>query len=100
MTPDQFLKTLHHHWSESDWPVVIEAGYVVFLGQGDYGGGLETGWDSGLAQGLVENPGEDSSQLVCAVLQDAPWDAVRSSRLPGVDSPQRAPHLMLFHCER
>ncbi|KAK3511610.1 hypothetical protein QTP70_011547 [Hemibagrus guttatus] len=55
--------------SVRNWPVVIEAGDVGFLGQRDYGGGLQTGWDSGLGQGLVEYPGEDSSQLVRAVLQ-------------------------------
>ncbi len=69
MTPDQFFKTFHHHWSECDWPVVVEAGNVEFLGQGDDDGGLQTGWDSGLGQGTVVNPGEDSSQLVRAVLR-------------------------------
>lgn len=35
MTPDQFFKAFHHHGSESDWPVVVEAGDVRFLGQGN-----------------------------------------------------------------
>lgn len=48
VTADQFLKALHHHWGEYDWSVVVEAGDVSHLGQGDYGGGLQAGRDSGL----------------------------------------------------
>ena len=46
MTTDQFLKALLHHRGECYWQVVIESGAVLFLGQGDYGGGLQAGWDS------------------------------------------------------
>ncbi|KAK3557032.1 hypothetical protein QTP70_024244, partial [Hemibagrus guttatus] len=65
----------------------------------DYGGGLQTWWDSGLGQGLVEYHGEDSSQLVHVVLQHMSWYAIGSHRLPRVDGPQHASDLMLLRCE-
>ncbi|KAK3556408.1 hypothetical protein QTP70_008098 [Hemibagrus guttatus] len=49
-------------------------------------------------QGLVEYPGEDSSQLVRTVVQHTPWYAIRSRSLPWVDGPQRTLDLMLLHC--
>ena len=55
--------------------------------------------DSGLGEGLIEDPGEDPSQLVCKVLQNTSCDAVRTRSFPGVDGPQRAPHFMLLDCE-
>lgn len=69
------------------------------LGQGDYGGELEAGWDSRLCQGLIEDPSEDLSQLVCTLPQHMTRDAVRTSRLLEVGSPQDAPDLMFLQSE-
>lgn len=63
----QFFKAFHHHRGEGDWPVVVEDGDVKSLRQGDDGGGPQGGWDSGLGQGLLENPREDR-QLICTGL--------------------------------
>lgn len=85
MIPDQFFKAFYHNWCESNWPVVVEAGNVKSLRQGDDGGGLQASWDSGLGQGQVENPCEDSSQLICRILYTS-GDAMGSSSLPQVRS--------------
>lgn len=45
MTVHLFFKAVHHHWGECNWLVVAEPGIVGFLGQGNYGGGLQTVWD-------------------------------------------------------
>ena len=99
VTTDQFLKALHHHRDECYWPVVGESGDVNFFGQGDYGGGLQAGWDSGPGEWLIEDPSKDPHQLVRTVLQHMSADAVRSCRLHRVDRPQRTPHLMLLYHE-
>jgi len=83
MTPYQFFKALDHHWGDCNWQVVTENGDVGFLGQGDNDGRLQAGWDKGLGEGPVENPVEDSSQLVRVVLQHTSIDAVRSSTFLG-----------------
>lgn len=36
VTPNQFLKTLHHHRGECHWPVVIESSDGCFFWQRDY----------------------------------------------------------------
>ena len=70
-----------------------------FLGQGDYGRGLQTGWDSGLGQKLVENLDEDYSQLIRTVLQHTSRDAIGSSSLPWVEGLEHSPDLTLLYCE-
>lgn len=40
---------------------------MEFLGEGDYSGGLQAGWDSGLCHGLVENPCKNSRELVYTI---------------------------------
>uniref|UniRef100_A0A3P9DKT6 Ig-like domain-containing protein n=1 Tax=Maylandia zebra TaxID=106582 RepID=A0A3P9DKT6_9CICH len=61
VSADQLLEAFHYHWGECHRSVVIQAGDVGLLRQGDYGGGLQAEWDSRLCEGFVENPGEDPS---------------------------------------
>ncbi|XP_026034266.1 interferon-induced very large GTPase 1-like [Astatotilapia calliptera] len=95
----QLLKAFHHHWGECHRSVVVQAGDVGLLRQGDYGGGLQAEWDSRLCEGFVEDPGEDPSQLFCTIPQYSTWHTIRTRRLPRVNSLQHAPHLVLFQGE-
>lgn len=72
-----------------------QAGDVGLLRQWDYGGGLEAEWDSRLCEGFSEDP----SQVFCTIPQYLAWHSFRTSRLPRVDGPQSAPHLVFFQGE-
>ena len=70
------LKTLNDDWSECYWPVVIQAGRLALLGEGDNGCGLEAGGSSAVTEGKVEDGGENFSQLVGTRSESPPRDVV------------------------
>ena len=63
MGQQHYLKKLHDDWSECYWSVIIQAGGWALLGKGDDGCGLEAGGNGAVAEGKVEDGGEDVSQL-------------------------------------
>lgn len=100
VTPDQLLKTLHHHWGECNWPVIIKTGDMTFLGQGDYSGGFRTEWESELGEALVEDPDEDPSQFVRAVCVQWCCQALQPSSgwWPAVCASPHAPRQWGWSC--
>ncbi len=87
------LKALHDDWSECYWPVIIQAGGCSILGKGDNGCGLETGGNGTLAEGKVEDRGENIRQLAGTCSERLPRDVVWSCCLMGVDLPQGSVYL-------
>lgn len=88
------LETLHNDWGECHWPVVIQAGGWAPLRQGDDGRGLKARWYNALAEGEVENGGEDINQLVSTCSEDPPGNVVWSCCFAGVDLPQSFVYLV------
>lgn len=64
--------------------MVIEAFYSSLFGDGNDGGGFQTGGNSGMNQGAVEQPGEDPFHLVCTGFDHSPWDVVGEGSSSGV----------------
>ena len=89
------LKTLHDDWSECYWSVIIQAGGWALLGKGEDGFGLKAGGNDAVAEGKVEDGGENISQLVGAGSESPSRDVVWSSCLAGVDDTLVHPHRCL-----
>lgn len=96
---EELLKALNDHKIQYYEPVVIQADDNLIFGEWDYDGRFEAGWNGGQAQGLVKNPFEDPSQLICTVFQSLPWDTIGSSCFPWFDGQQCAPHFLLNYPE-
>lgn len=66
VTADQYLKPPDGHGCQSSWSAVNGTASGGLFRQQDDCGRLQSWWDGGLSEWLVEYLGEDPSQLVCA----------------------------------
>ena len=79
--------------------VVVQSGDFWFLGYRDDGGDLEAAGYLTELERRSEDGGEDSGQLVCAVLQGGGRHSVRTSSLAAVLLPEEPPYFALLHDE-